>query len=175
MRKFKLAVVLSSIGVLMSACGSSASSSQPVSTKVPTISLTNSSKYGEVVVAPSGMVLYAFTADTSTKSNCSGACSSVWIPFVASKVSVASGLHASLISYVNRGGGKMQVAYDGHPLYQFVDDTTAGVATGEGLHSFGGYWYVVSSSGNPVTASGQGATATKTSTTSSSAANGYGY
>ncbi len=175
MRKFNLAVALLSLGVVASACGSSASSTQAVSTKIPAIATANLSKYGSVVVASNGTVLYAFTADTSTKSNCSGACASVWIPLIASKVSVASGLHGSLVSYINRGGGKRQVAYNGHPLYHFVDDTVAGVATGEGLHSFGGYWYVVSTSGNPIMPGAQSSTTKKASTTSSSASSGYGY
>ncbi len=170
MRKFLVTLTLLSLGLTVAACGASSSATQPTSASVPRISATNTSKFGTIVVAPNGMVLYAFTSDTPTTSHCHGACASVWSPLIASRVSVSSALKASLITYINRGAGKKQVAYNGHPLYLFADDTTAGVATGEGLHSFGGSWYVVSSSGVPVTF-----TSAHSGATSSTSSSAYGY
>jgi predicted lipoprotein with Yx(FWY)xxD motif len=167
MKRFKAMVALSSVSLLAAACGSSAAPSTTVAA-TPKLSVTNSSKYGSIVVAPNGMVLYAFTADSPTKSNCTGSCAAVWGPFIASKVTVGSGLNSSLVTYIKRGSGREQVAYNGHPLYYFADDTTAGVASGEGIKSFGGSWYVVSSSGSPVTS-----VAASTATTASSSYGGY--
>jgi len=49
-----------------------------------------------------------------------------------------------------RGRGTAQVAYAGHPLYRFVQDTRRGQTAGEDLHDFDAGWYVVSRSGKKV-------------------------
>lgn len=61
--------------------------------------------------------------------------------------------------------GKLEVTYNHWPLYTFSGDSGPGVAKGEGISNFGGTWYVLNSSGNPVTSS----------QSSSSTGGGYGY
>jgi hypothetical protein len=63
----------------------------------------------------------------------------------------------------------MQVTADGAPLYYFSGDSAAGQANGEGIKNFGGTWYAVLATGQPLK-SATGAVATPTSTGS-----GYGY
>jgi hypothetical protein len=39
------------------------------------------------------------------------------------------------------------VTYNGWPLYAYVSDKAAGVATGQALNLNGGYWYVIQPDG----------------------------
>jgi predicted lipoprotein with Yx(FWY)xxD motif len=41
------------------------------------------------------------------------------------------------------------VTYAGWPLYTYVGDTQAGLASGQGLDLEGGVWYVLRTSGAP--------------------------
>jgi hypothetical protein len=70
----------------------------------------------------------------------------------------------------------MQVTADGAPLYYFSGDSAAGQVNGQGIKSFGGVWYAVQASGQPLTSAAStpnaagGAVATPTPSGSS-----YGY
>jgi predicted lipoprotein with Yx(FWY)xxD motif len=44
--------------------------------------------------------------------------------------------------------GLWQVVLAGHPLYTYVVDTKPQMATGQGVHGFGGNWYVIKASGS---------------------------
>jgi hypothetical protein len=48
------------------------------------------------------------------------------------------------------------VTYNGHPLYLFSGDSSAGQTSGQGVSAFGGLWYVLSPAGNQITASSGG-------------------
>jgi hypothetical protein len=61
--------------------------------------------------------------------------------------------------------GNLEVTYNHWPLYTFSGDPGPGVAKGQGLTSFGGTWYVLNGSGNPVTSSQSG----------TASGGGYGY
>ena len=49
-----------------------------------------------------------------------------------------------------RADGTRQVTYDGHPLYYFAGDKAPGDVTGQGIHNFGGGWYVVAPGGDEI-------------------------
>ena len=49
-----------------------------------------------------------------------------------------------------RADGTRQVTYDGHPLYYFAGDKAPGEVRGQGIHNFGGGWYVVAPSGDKI-------------------------
>jgi predicted lipoprotein with Yx(FWY)xxD motif len=109
---------------------------------------------GRILVDSQGRTLYLFQADTSTKSMCSGACAGQWPPLVrVAKPTVGSGANASMIGTSKRSGGARQVTYNGHPLYRFSGDQSAGDVNGQGINAFGALWYVVSPAGNQITAS----------------------
>ncbi|MHB8448919.1 MAG: COG4315 family predicted lipoprotein [Mycobacteriales bacterium] len=57
---------------------------------------------------------------------------------------------ASLLGTSRRTDGTVQVTYNGHPLYYYSGDSHAGQTNGEGINSFGGYWYVVSPNGQAI-------------------------
>ena len=50
-----------------------------------------------------------------------------------------------------RTDGSTQVVYNGHPLYYYVSDTSAGDTTGQGVNNSGGLWWLVAPSGAAIT------------------------
>jgi hypothetical protein len=70
------------------------------------------------------------------------------------------GLQAGLLGTITRSDGSKQVTYGGHPLYMFSGDSGSGQVNGEGITSFGGTWYVLATSGQPVKSALSGSTST---------------
>ena len=64
----------------------------------------------------------------------------------------ASGVNASDLATIARADGTKQVTYKGHPLYYFVDDSGAGMTTGQGSDNFGAKWWLVGPSGAAISA-----------------------
>ncbi len=165
LRPALVVATVSGLSVVLAACGStSAPSSSHASSSPGTVS-TSSSSYGTIITSGRGVTYYMFTADSKDHSACTGACAQAWKPVVAAHPTVGGAAQAGLVSTFVRAGGVRQVAYDGHPLYTFISDTGPHVITGEGVHAFGGTWYVLSPSGTPITA---------TSSSTSSSSGGYG-
>jgi predicted lipoprotein with Yx(FWY)xxD motif len=135
--------------------GGSASAAAPSSTpsgQSATVDSAQVSGLGTVLVDSQGRTLYLFQKDSGGKSACFGACASAWPPLRASgKPTVSSDLNASLVGTIQRSDGKPQVTYNGHPLYSFAEDLSAGQATGQGSTAFGAPWYAVDPAGSQVT------------------------
>jgi predicted lipoprotein with Yx(FWY)xxD motif len=105
------------------------------------------------ILADAGVVngvvatLYAFSADSSTMSNCNGECAKIWPPVLTQSAPTASGsATGSLLGAIPRGDGTFQVTYDGHPLYYFADALDSGTE-GAGVTAFGGTFNTVNVSG----------------------------
>jgi predicted lipoprotein with Yx(FWY)xxD motif len=110
----------------------------------------DASRYGDILVDGKGRVLYLFEADKPGKSNCSGACLSIWPAFTASgKPAAKDGAAAAKVGTIS-AGGRTQVTYNGHPLYYYVGDRKAGDTSGQGLDQFGAEWYVLNTAGNKI-------------------------
>jgi predicted lipoprotein with Yx(FWY)xxD motif len=110
---------------------------------------------GTVLVNGQGLTLYMFVPDRRRgESTCYKACASAWPPLrlpTGVTVPVAGGKAvASLLGTTTREDGGQQVTYDGWPLYLWVVDTAPGQATGQGLNSLGGLWYVLSPKGKVI-------------------------
>jgi len=132
-----------------------------------TVSLRSTS-LGKVLVTSTGRTLYLFMKDKNGKSSCSGQCAAFWPPLIsASKPTAGAGVKASLLGRTRRANGSMQVTYNGHPLYRFKLDTSAGKVSGEGVNHFGGLWWAVSAKGTAV----KHAMASTTTSTSSTTTN----
>ena len=151
------ALVLAALAV--AGCGSSGGSNASGSAAPPktadgrsaTIGLANDGP-GTILVDSKGRTLYLFQRDTGTKSTCTGACAIEWPPLLATgKPTVGNGANASMVGTSARSDGKAQVTYNGHPLYLFSADQSAGDTNGQGVNAFGGLWYVLSSSGDQIT------------------------
>jgi len=184
-RTAALLVVLGGAALLLAACGSSSPSSSSSATSAPssrppatTASATlkvASSSYGRILVAPTGQVLYALTADSPGTAACTGSCLSIWPPLTTTGTPVAgAGVRASLLGTFKLASGTLQVTYSGHQLYRYAGDGSAGETKGEGLPfpagaaTPSGHWYVVSAAGGLVTAASGVAHSGTTTTTSGS-------
>jgi predicted lipoprotein with Yx(FWY)xxD motif len=103
---------------------------------------------GKALVDGQGRTLYLFEADKGATSACSGACASIWPPVTtAAKPTAGPGLTAAKLGTTKRSDGKLQVTYDGHPLYRYAADGKPGDVNGQGLNQFGAKWYVLNASG----------------------------
>jgi predicted lipoprotein with Yx(FWY)xxD motif len=172
-----------STAVTVAACGSSSSStaSGSPSSSAPaasssaasaTISTKSVHGVGTVLVNGQGRTLYMLTSEKSGKNTCTQAngCTQAWPEtLLTSGVTTAkagSGVQSSLLGTVKDTSGNLEVTYNHWRLYTFAGDSGPGAAKGQGLTSFGGTWYVLNGSGDPVTASPSG-------NASSGGGNGY--
>jgi predicted lipoprotein with Yx(FWY)xxD motif len=186
------ASVLAAAAVVgLAACGSSSSSSTPSAASAPSSTSTGSTSNtsssnlasgiktttikGRVVLTDSaGFVLYWFAVDTPTKSNCNGSCATYWPPLLGTP-SLASGVSlAGQLGTIKRANGQVQATYDGHPLYLFKSDTSAGADTGNALNASGGLWWAMTSSGAKIKAKASSSSSSSGSS-GSSGSGGYGY
>ena len=109
---------------------------------------TRHGKLGTFLVDAQGHTLYLFQKDKTSKSTCSGACAQAWPPAIASGTpSGAGGVRKALLGTTKRADGKLQLTYNGHPLYRFVMDKKPGDTKGQGVNAFGARWYAVNTAG----------------------------
>ena len=112
---------------------------------------------GTVLVDGRGRTLYMFVPDKQRHVTCVRTCAAIWPPVklpAGGKPVAAGRAKASLLgSDKNPAGGRV-VTYAGWPLYTYVSDTRARVATGQALNLNGGLWYVLAPSGKIVRAKG---------------------
>jgi predicted lipoprotein with Yx(FWY)xxD motif len=188
MRKIWGAAGLAAFALTVSACASSASSTATTAT-TPAAGGNSSSAPAaaggstvsqktignqQVLVDSSGMTLYWFVPDTSSKSNCSGSCATYWPP-VKGPVTAGSGVTGTL-GTITRSDGTKQATYLGHPLYTYVGDKGPGQNKGNGLNISGGLWWEMTVSGStPPANAGAAATTSPKSTATSGGGGGYGY
>ena len=86
--------------------------------------------------------------DKQGKSACAGKCAGFRPPLIASgKPLATAGAKSSLLGTTKRGDGRLQVTYNHHPLYTFVQDTRKGQTNGEEVSAFGAEWYAISTTG----------------------------
>ncbi|TAK97053.1 hypothetical protein EPO05_00400, partial [Patescibacteria group bacterium] len=90
---------------------------------------------GTYLVAPNGMTLYLYTKDTPGTSNCYEQCAVNWPPLIvesASSLKAAASVTGT-IATTTRTDGKLQLTYDGIPLYYWIKDTKPGDTTGQNV------------------------------------------
>jgi len=172
LRMLLILPAIAATAAILAACSSSGTSaaggsSTSTSTSSPAAATAGSLKTATiggatVLTTSKGFTLYSFAPDTSTKSNCNGACAQNWPPVHGS--ATAAGVTGTF-GTIKRSDGSVQATFDGHPLYAFVGDTAPGQAKGNGLNAAGGLWHEITTSG----------TAPAGSSTSGSGGGGYGY
>jgi predicted lipoprotein with Yx(FWY)xxD motif len=112
-----------------------------------------STSLGKTLVDANGRTLYLFQADKPNVSTLSNAGLAIWPPFTSTSTPQAEGgAQAAGIGTVTGPSGSRQVTYNGHPLYYYVGDQQPGSTRGQRLNQFGALWYVLTPSGNAVTA-----------------------
>lgn len=156
--------VSAALTVAMAACGSSdksnssASANQPattaatvqVTTTVPpkaTVATTSNPSLGTIMVDSSGKTLYVFDRDTSSTSSCTGNCAGTWpavvLPSGATAPVAGTGVTGLSTSPRPDDATKLQVVWNGKPLYTYSGDAAPGQTNGDG---FGGVWHVAKAS-----------------------------
>lgn len=115
-----------------------------------TLKLRNT-RYGPILFDGRDRVLYGFTRDKrGGKSTCYGACAAAWpVYFAKGKVRAMRGVKQSLIGTVRRRNGRLQVTYNGWPLYFYAHEGPREVKC-QNVNEFGGLWLVVKASGKLV-------------------------
>lgn len=155
----------------LSACGSSSSSAGSTSPSSPAPASNSpvavgggsgihvaTTSLGQVLVDGSGRTVYMLTADTAGHSSCDASCLQYW-PAVPPGAKTLTGVTAAVSSTAAIGGGKIATV-GGWPLYTYVQDQKPGDVTGEGIATFGGVWYAVSPTGQPIQAAPSGGSST---------------
>jgi len=99
---------------------------------VHTISATVNGTTETVLANGNGLPLYYYKPDTAATSLVSGGLAALWPPLVANNPTV-TGANGQITTNKAVHGG--QVAYNGHFLYTFVDDSP-GQVTGQGVQDF---------------------------------------
>lgn len=115
-----------------------------------TVEATSASNLGPVLVTNKGFALYIYEPDAGRQVTCTGGCATAWPPLLlhsGQTVAAGPGVRPGLLgSDPNPGGGRV-VTYNGWPLYTYLGDSTPDRAAGQGADDDGGYWYVMSPSG----------------------------
>jgi predicted lipoprotein with Yx(FWY)xxD motif len=109
------------------------------------------------LVDAGGRAVYVFSADgrgteaRAPESTCGGACAREWPPVTTEEEPGAEGqAKGAMISTLRRADGRLQVIYNGWPLYYFRHDRTKARATGADREAFGGTWRLITPDGRLV-------------------------
>jgi predicted lipoprotein with Yx(FWY)xxD motif len=130
-------------------------SARPSGSVGPVAVRTRSGPMGTYLTDAKGRSLYLFKADTNGTSTCRAQCTAFWPPLTTTGTPHAGpGVTAGLLGTTTRSDGRKQVTYNKSPLYRFAEDQKPGDAKGQGLNNFGALWWLVTPSGNAITASG---------------------
>jgi predicted lipoprotein with Yx(FWY)xxD motif len=150
-------VALLAVSAVLTACGSSYGGSDDKSSgssgasagKSRVVASAEKAKVGSVIVDAQGRTLYRFTAEAQGLPVCTGACIGTWPPALAGS---ATGLPEHVATVKRPDGGKLQLTYDGHPLYRYAGDQSQADANGEGV---GGQWFVLKAGGGGAASNSQ--------------------
>jgi predicted lipoprotein with Yx(FWY)xxD motif len=108
------------------------------------------SQYGPILFDSSNQAIYLFDKENSATSQCYGACAEAWPPVLTKgEPRAGDGVDAKLLGTTERDDGSVQVTYNGHPLYYYVDDPPGEVLC-HNVEEFGGLWLVVGPGGEAV-------------------------
>ncbi len=121
-----------------------------------TLQTTSVRGLGPILTDGAGRALYMFPPDARAEVRCVGPCAGTWPTLTVStsgRVTTQGGARPRLVGTLrDPNTGTRVVTYRGNPLYLYAGDVRAGQANGQGLFLDGGPWYVLTPSGQPVTA-----------------------
>jgi predicted lipoprotein with Yx(FWY)xxD motif len=111
---------------------------------------TQESPFGQVLFDANGQVVYVFEIDRRNRSNCtSSECVKAWPPVLTREEPTAGdGVDAGLLGTIRRSDGKLQVTYNGRPLY-FYEHEAPGEIKCHDVNLHGGLWWVITPDGEP--------------------------
>jgi predicted lipoprotein with Yx(FWY)xxD motif len=110
-----------------------------------------STRFGRILFDGRGQVLYGFTRDRrGGPSQCYGACAKAWpVYFKTGMMRAGSGVKQSEIGTTRRRDGRLQLTYNGWPLYFYADEGPGEVKC-QNVDQFDGLWLVVRPNGTLV-------------------------
>jgi predicted lipoprotein with Yx(FWY)xxD motif len=153
---FELRRVL--VVALVSAVGAALSLSLPSALAAPhaagaKITLEKTKQFGKILADSRGWTIYAFSKDKKNKDTCqnSSSCTQLWPPVVTKgKPVAAAGVKQSLLGTIKLKNGKLQVTYNGLPLYTYVADGGPHQTFYVNQFQSGGTWPAVNAAGKEV-------------------------
>ena len=145
----KILVVLVTLVVLPAASTAGAGAERADAAQL-TLKVRNT-RYGPILFDQRDRVLYGFTRDRrGGKSTCYGACAAAWpVYYSKSRVRAVGGVKQALIGTVRRRDGRLQVTYNGWPLYFYAHEGPREVKC-QNIDECGGFWIVMTPSGRLV-------------------------
>ena len=99
------------------------------------VNVTSKPGLGYYLTNATGFTLYTFLRDDpiNETSRCSGKCITIWPAFYVANLNLPPGLSATSFTTIVRPDGGKQLAYDGWPLYFYINDTKPGDTNGQGF------------------------------------------
>lgn len=119
--------------------------------QAPATLIVRATRFGRILFDGRGRVLYGFARDRrGGPSQCYGQCAAAWpVYFARGAVSTGTGVRRSLIGTTRRRDGRLQVTYNGWPLYYYAHEGPGEVRC-QNVDQFGGLWLVVRPTGTLV-------------------------
>ena len=139
---------------LLALGGAFASGAAAASTK-PTLQLLKTHRYGNILIAGDGYMIYGFAIDKRGKDVCEpiDRCLATWPPVLAPrKLVLGRGVKGTLVHSIRLKNGKRQLTYNGWPLYTYIADTGPKQTSNINTKGFGAKWPAVNASGKFVPA-----------------------
>jgi predicted lipoprotein with Yx(FWY)xxD motif len=149
-RVLLLAVALSGGGALISSLPVAAAATRATGTK---ITLEKTKKFGKILANSKGFTVYAYSKDSKGHEACQNvnSCLSLW-PAVTTKGKpvAGTGVRQRLLGTIKLKNGKLQVTYNGHPLYTYIADGSPHQTFYVNQFQAGGRWPAVNAAGGLV-------------------------
>ena len=125
-----------------------ASASRPKAvTAAGTTIVARGSEFGRMLFNSKRQAIYIFQRDGRRRSNCYGECARAWPPvFTRGKPRAGRGVKASLLGTTRRRDGRLQVTYNGKPLYYYAHEGPGQVLC-HNVSLNGGLWWVIGPNG----------------------------
>lgn len=157
------------ISGLVAGCGGSSSKpTTTVRTTVPHKTVPASAQFsaanvpglGPGLLDARGRTVYVLTKDGHTNAPCTdeSGCTDAWpdLPLEggAKAAKAGTGITASLLGTKKSSDGETYPTYNGWLMYEYTGDSGPDEVNGQGISSFGGTWYILSPSGDPLTTGG---------------------
>lgn len=156
------------LAVVLAGCGSEDASPEPaespttsesptetptettptVTVKPGTTITTDVSAFGTMLFGADKQAIYIWEVEESSKAECYDDCAEAWPPVLTSGEPVAHGeVDQSLLGTTKRKDGKLQVTYNGHPLYYYAHEGPNEVKC-HNVATHGGLWWVIQPDGD---------------------------
>lgn len=146
-RALLLALTLSCAAVVTGSLGVAAAAPRAAGAK---ITLEKTKKFGKILANGKGFTVYAYSKDTRGHEQCQNvnSCTELWPPVITKgKPIAAAGVRQSLLGTIRLKNGKLQVTYNGHPLYTYIADGGPHQTFYVGKFQSGGTWPAVNAAG----------------------------